>query len=120
MSEQTVRVAGFRYIDHNDVERVAHTGEVIDFSDEDTKRGLAVAAFEVPEVYADDDFIIGPASTDDELEEFAKNAKVAEVVAAANGDPELAHRLLAAENAANGGEPRTGVAKGLAAIVGEG
>ncbi len=118
MPTHTVRVCGFRYTDHNDIERVAHSGEVIDFSDEDAARGLKVGAFEVPE--AEESVRgISAASTDDELVEFAKGAKVGEVVEAAGGDAEFAKRLLEAENGATGNEPRKGVAEGLAAVVGE-
>src|ERR1700755_3353413 len=119
MPTHTVRVCGFRYTDHNEIERVAHTGEVIDFSKEDAKRGLEVGAFEVPEEEQENGPGIGPGSTDEELEAFAKDAKVGEVVEAAGGDAEFAKRLLEAENAASGNEPRKGVAEGRAAVVGE-
>jgi hypothetical protein len=119
MAEHTVRVCGFRYTDHNDIERVAHSGEVIDFSDEDTARGLEAGAF-VAAAAPEATSAIGPNSTDEELEAFVKDAKVSEVVDAANGDGAFAQRLLAAENAATGNDARPTVAKGLAAVVGEG
>jgi|GEM_PF-4973210 len=119
MSTQTVRVCGFRYTDHNGIERVAHNGEVIDFSDEDTARGLEVGAFVTEETAVVGEATISAASTDDELVAFAKGAKVGEVVEAAGGDAEFANRLLEAESGATGGEPRPGVVKGLTAVVGE-
>jgi len=45
---------------------------------------------------------------------------VDETVALAKGDPEAAKRVLEAEGIATGGDPRAGVSKGLAAIIGEG
>lgn len=42
---------------------------------------------------------------------------VPEVVGAAEGNPDLARRLLAAENEASGNQPRDGVVKGLTAVV---
>lgn len=118
MAEHTVRVCGFRYTDHNDIERVAHNGEVIDFSDEDAARGLEVGAFVTEETAVVGEATISPASTDDELEAFAKTAKVAELLEAAGGDVDFANRLLEAESGATGGEPRPTVVKGLAAVVG--
>jgi hypothetical protein len=59
-----------------------------------------------------------------ELAEYIKGANpsgkeltVGETVALAEGDKDLAHRLLQAENIATDGEPRKGVETGLTAII---
>jgi hypothetical protein len=46
-----------------------------------------------------------------------KRPNVNEVVAAGDGNPELAKRLLAAEATASGDQPREGVVKGLQAVA---
>lgn len=119
MAERTVRILGFRYTDEEGIERMARQGQTFDFSDEDTARGDADGAFVTEETAVVGEATISAASTDDELEAFVKDAKVGEVVEAAGGDAEFANRLLEAENGATGGEPRSGVLKGLTAVVGE-
>jgi hypothetical protein len=54
-----------------------------------------------------------------ELAEYIKehNLTVNETVALADGDKDLAHRLLQAENIATDGEPRKGVEAGLTSII---
>lgn len=119
MAERTVRILGFNYTDEKGIERMARKGETIDFSEEDTARGDADGVFVTEEPEAPE-ATIGPNSTDEELEAFAKDAKVGEVVEAAGEDATLAQRLLAAENAATGNDPRKGVSEGLAAVVANG
>jgi hypothetical protein len=54
-----------------------------------------------------------------ELAEHIKtnNLTVNETIALANGDPDMAHRVLQAENIATDGEPRKGVEQGLTSII---
>lgn len=54
-------------------------------------------------------------ATDDALAGYIKGEKlsVKATIALAGDDPALANRVLAAESAANGGEPRAGVVKAL-------
>lgn len=118
MPERTVKILGFRYTDEEGNDLMARQGRTLDFSEEDAARGDANGAFVVEEAEIETGSTIGPESTDEELEAFAKDAKVKEVVSAAGNDGDFAQRLLAAENAATGNDARPGVAKGLAAIVG--
>lgn len=117
MQTRTIKILLFRWVDGDGYDRYARKGETVELSDEDAARGDSDGAFVTEEDEAPAP-TIGPESTDAELSEFVKGAKVGEVVALAEGNPEFAHRLIAAETDATGGEPRKGVAKGLAAIVG--
>lgn len=58
----------------------------------------------------------------EELEEYIieQEPTVDQVVALAAGDPDRAKRLLAAENAATGNDPRKGVVEGLNRIINRG
>lgn len=58
----------------------------------------------------------------EELAEWISTAKpkINEVVQASNGEPELAQKLLEAEMAANDGNPRDGVLKGLGTVISRG
>src|SRR5690349_4500350 len=116
MPERTVTCLGFRYEDEEGYIKLAGRGETIELSEREAERGDRLGAFTVAEPEAPAGGI-GPDSTDEELEAFAKGAKVSEVVEAANGDAAFAQRLLEAENAATGNDPRKGVAEGLAAVV---
>jgi hypothetical protein len=127
MPERTVTAVGFRYEDTDGYIKLAQRGETINLSDEEAARGDRLGAFAVeslpeakrPVDATDDVVVIGPDSTDEELEAFVKDAKVGDVVDAAGQDGAFAQRLLEAENAATGNDPRKGVADGLAAVVGE-
>jgi hypothetical protein len=121
MPERTVRILGFNYTDGEGIERMATRGQTLDFSDDDATRGDESGAFALSdeEAAVAGEASISAASTDEELIEFAKTAKVGEVVEAAGGAAEFAKRLLEAENGATGNDPRKGVAEGLAAVVGE-
>jgi hypothetical protein len=57
-----------------------------------------------------------------ELTEYIEqnHPNVDDTIALAKGDPEAAARVLEAEGIATGGDPRSGVTKGLTAIIGEG
>jgi hypothetical protein len=119
METREVRILLFRYTDADGREREARKGQTVELSAEDAERGDADGAFVTAEAAVVGEATIGAASTDEELIEFAKGAKVGEVVEAAGGDAEFAKRLLEAENGATGNDPRKGVAEGLAAVVGE-
>lgn len=57
-----------------------------------------------------------------ELVQYIETNKpnVDDTVALAQGDPEAAKRVLEAETEATDGDPRAGVTKGLAAVIGDG
>ena len=125
MPERTVTAVGFRYEDTDGYVKLAQRGETIDFSQEEAERGDRLGAFAVESLPAAKrpteavgETGIKPDSTDEELEAFVKDAKVPEVVEAAGEDVAFAQRLLEAENAATGNDPRKGVAEGLAGVVG--
>lgn len=118
MPARKIKILGFRYIDEEGYDRMARQGQTVELSDEDAARGDADGCFVVEDAEADESLSIGSGSTDEELLAFVKDAKVGEVVDAADGDADFAQRLLEAENDATGNEPRSGVAKGLAAVVG--
>lgn len=121
------------------VERTAFFGQTVDIPrTEDVERGESVGAFytdaelariergdsgeEVEEVAVSDldhgemvDWLTGTGMFDSQ-----PKPKVDEVLEAASGDPDLARRLLDAENEATGSNPRAGVEQGLTKIVQEG
>lgn len=100
--------------------RIARRGEEVELSDEDYARGESLDAFVTDEDEQDEqaEFNVVDAS-DDELVDWIEDESptVAEVVEAANNDPESARRLLAAEDSVTDGEPRKGVEEGLTAII---
>lgn len=118
MPERTVKILGFRYTDEDGNWLLASRGQTVDFSEEDAARGDADGVFVTEEDAAAGEAALGPNSSDDELLEFVKDAKVGDVVDLAGDNQEFAQRLLDIETDATGGEPRKGVAQGLAAIVG--
>lgn len=109
--------------------RMASRGEVVSVSEEEAAEGDALGYFVPPAAESDE----APATeaevvemSDDELDEWiAGNAtdskpSIGDIVAAAT-DAESAERLLAAENrvaAVEDREPRVGLEKKLAAIIG--
>src|SRR5262245_9073155 len=130
---KTIRAAQFMYYvptgpdgDQLSV-RHAFNGDVVDIPrDEDIEAGEAAGAFEPDEVeqespVAEEDAATsGPDfSSHDSLVAWIKNDRptVAEVVDAADDDPDKADQLFAAEKEATGGQPRKGVVSGLAAIA---
>jgi hypothetical protein len=56
-----------------------------------------------------------------ELVQYIETNKpnVDDTIALAQGDPEAAKRVLEAEDEATGGDPRSGVTKGLTAVIGD-
>jgi hypothetical protein len=111
-------------------DRTAYRGEEIELLPADHARGLRFNAFLKSGQSVDDLGSGGPVSstalqfsakdaTDTELINWIKdgNPSVQDVVDASEGDPETAARLLSAEGAATGNDPRKGVVMGLEAVV---
>lgn len=119
MQTRTIRILRFRWVDEEGYDRFACQGETVELADEDAARGDADGAFitDEPEP-VEESSAISIDSTDEELVTFVGSANVSEVVAAAT-DPEMAKRLLDAENGSTGNDPRKGVVEGLAAIAGQ-
>jgi hypothetical protein len=127
-------------------EQMAFRGQVVNVErPDDLARGEQFGAFEAERFNDDGSPIEAPASatapdgtsSDDEAVELAeldhedlvdwlqgtgmfdgeKKPNANEVVQAGHGNPELAQRLLAAENEASGGQPRETVIKGLSNVA---
>jgi hypothetical protein len=106
-------------------EKLASRGEIVDIPfEDDIVRGERFGAFEDESEEEETVVEVGSIAemSDDELMTWIKEDKptVRQVVEAAEGDPELAQRLLDAEDAATGGDSRTGVIQGLTHIVANG
>lgn len=123
MPEVTIRHRAFAYsvevADGVTREVLARRGETVNVSDEDYARGLETGAF-VPD--ADDpqnsELDLATASIQELAEWISEDKpKVQEVVDAAEGDADVASRLLDAENLVTGNQPRAGVLKGLTAVI---
>jgi hypothetical protein len=113
-------------------DHVAHVGDVIDVLPMEFVRGIRLNAFlrgnqniailtgsEVPIETGTELQFSAADATDTELINWIKDKgpRVQEVIDASEGDAETAARLLAAEAAATGNDPRKGVVMGLEAIV---
>jgi hypothetical protein len=100
------------------VRAYATRGQTVEVNDKDLSRGEEYSAFyseeedQAREALGGRDVV---SMSDDELQAWIEedSPTVKEVVAAAGSDPESARRLLDAENAASGQDPREGVVKGL-------
>lgn len=110
--------------------RHAFHGDTVDIPrDEDINTGEAAGAFEPDEVEQESPAVeeesTAPGSPDfsshDTLVAWIKNERpsAGKVVAAADGDPDKAEQLLAAENEATGGQPRKAVTRGLEDLLEE-
>jgi hypothetical protein len=111
-------------------DRTAYRGEEIELLPADHARGVRFNAF-LKSGQSVEDLGSGGAvsttalqfsakdATDTELINWIKdgNPSVQDVVDASEGDPETAARLLSAEGAATGNDPRKGVVMGLEAVV---
>lgn len=144
-NEVTIKIRAFPYYEDavdpatgetRKVERVARRGDTVKLSDVDYERARRFDAIRTEaEVEAEADgeaeatpaeaaaFDIETASVE-ELSGWIQGKYtdgdkpiVDEVVAEGTGDPELAKRLLEAENHATGGQPRVGVVNGLTEII---
>ena len=113
-------------------DHTAHVGDVIEVLPLEFARGTRLNAFlkrnqnlavltgkEVPEETGTELMFSAADATDTELINWIKDKgpRVQEVIDASEGDPETAARLLAAEAAATGNDPRKGVVMGLEAVV---
>lgn len=103
-------------------ERIARRGDVVELSDEDYARAKKFDAFVDPdaEIPAPDD----QPPPDDSVEGLAKwlqdeKPSVDDVLERADGDPQLAEKLIEAENLASGQQPRTTLVDGLQKIINE-
>lgn len=111
-------------------DRTAYRGDEIEVLPFDHARGKRLGAF-LKEGQSVEDLGTGVTSsptalqfsaqdaTDTELINWIKdsNPTVQDVVDASEGDPETADRLLTAEHAATGNDPRKGVIAGLEAVI---
>lgn len=74
------------------------------------------------EEFEDEELIDVATATVDDLAQWIRQERptVNDVVQASDGEPENAKKLLEAESQANDGEPRSGVVKGLTAVISRG
>jgi hypothetical protein len=113
-------------------DRTALVGEVIEVLPPEFHRGMTLRAFlrddqdiniltgrEVPNETGTELQFSARDATDTELINWIKDKgpKVQEVIDASEGDAETAARLLTAEGAATGNDPRKGVVMGLETVV---
>ena len=131
MPERKIKVKAFPYyeeqVDHRTgktglVEKLARRGETVDLREADVEFGERedIDAFykDASEEAAAEGFNAATADLD-EVVTWIEEEKptVQETVDAAHGDPSTAKKLLDAESAATGGEPRVGVTEGLTAVI---
>ena len=114
--------------DEDDALQDFKLGELVDLNDEDYLRLRAAGAV----VDADDVLALGEgndvelvdvrtASVDDLADWIRQEGPtINEVVAASEGEPDLAQKLLEAENDATDGDPRKGVVDGLSSVISRG
>lgn len=107
--------------------RQAKRGDVVKLDPYWIKYGDAMGAFVTDadrEAEADEDVITDAESVeemgDDELMNWVSDSTIPQVLAVAKADPGLCERILVAENAATGNDPRSGLVEALARIVGSG
>lgn len=134
-TEVTIKIRAFPYyVEQEDpvtgntvrVERVAYRGDTVELSDTDLARAKQYDAIGDPDssggdTASDDDSGFDPAlASVEELAEWIEEDKptVNDVIEAAGGDPQVASRLLDAENLATGNQPRAGVVEGLSKVAG--
>lgn len=115
MAARKVILGEHLYYDERGIQRIAQRGAVLELSEDEIARGEALGAIgpvETPITEGPFD----PNQLDDvELAAWVSKAKVAEVVSYA-GTPQIATRLLEAEQARDG-DPRKGVIEGIEAAL---
>lgn len=132
MPERQIKIRGFTYTekvqDPGDpnreiaVSKFAVRDEVVNLSSADVERGERLGAFYTDGEESVEEQLDGRAIvdlSDDEIDEWfsEKSPTVQEVLDASDGDPESAQRLLAAEERATGGSPRSTLVEGLGTII---
>lgn len=107
--------------------RQAKRGDVVELDPYWIKYGDAMGAFVTEadrEAEEDEDVITDAESVeemgDDELMNWVSDSTIPQVLAVAKADPSLCDRILKAENAATGNDPRNGLVEALTHIVGSG
>jgi len=107
--------------------RQAKRGDVVELDPYWIKYGDAMGAFVTEadrEAEADEDVISDAGSVeemgDDELMNWVSDSTIPQVLTVAKADPSLSERILTAENAATGNDPRSGLVEALARIAGSG
>lgn len=121
-SERTVAWRSLRYTDEDGRVRTASRGDTISLSHDEEAEADRIGALQPEPGSAEPDGEAEPdlgSATVEQLEEWLKDEHptVAEVISAAGGDADLAQRLLDAEYAATGEDPRRGVEAGLTKII---
>lgn len=128
MAERTIKVLRHSYREKSSsgkmVTRVAKRGETIDVEGDELERGERLGAFVTDEdVEAVEAADTKPDNLDemgsDELSEVVGNFTVKELVEQAHesDDPEFVQRLIAAENANTGNDPRKSLIAGLEEVA---
>lgn len=139
MAERTVGIKVFRY--HEEVpsvtepgktvlkQRFARRGETVDFREEDIAVGEAHDAFLTKEQLEAKEQVEGAAEeagvpdlSDKDVTELVEyleeNSPTApQTISLANDDPELAEKLIEAENMVTGRDPRSTVIEGLEKVI---
>lgn len=107
------------------VERLARRGDEVEVSESDYHRGTRLGSFYTDgelsaQVSAEEDELDVATATVEELSAWIKEDKptIPVVVEAADNDPELAAKLLEAENHATGNQPRAGLVEALSGVAG--
>lgn len=108
--------------------RQARRGETVELDPYWIRYGEDMGAFMTDadrEAEVDDESVLETAETveemgDDELMNWVSDSTIPQVLAVAKADPSLCERILVAENAATGNDPRSGLVDALARIVGSG
>jgi hypothetical protein len=131
MTERTIRHVSFSYrVEAPDpmkpgetifIEKKVAKGTTVDIPfEDDILRGEKFGAFETPRDESVEEVTSIRDLSDDELVAWIAedHPKVSEVIDSAEGDPDLARRLLDAEDKATGGDSRKGVIEGLSAVLG--
>lgn len=126
-TKKTIRILLFDYTDDEGNTVEGRAGQTVKLSKEDVERGEAIGAFTDSVDDSGDSLEGGPVWDGTPIGELGdadlinwideENPTVSDVVDAANGDPELARRLLDAEESASGGDSRKGIVDGLGAII---
>jgi pyruvate/2-oxoglutarate dehydrogenase complex dihydrolipoamide acyltransferase (E2) component len=105
--------------------RQAQRGDTVELSEYWAAYGDDMGAFVTKadrEAEVEDETILETAETveemgEDELMNWVSDSTIPQVLAVAKADPSLCQRILAAENAATGNDPRGGLVDALARIV---